>query len=219
MGVGGVHQPGYRSQDIIIKESDRDVDSGRHLLPGYKMTISCAGEIWAGVWFTGNNGPDGWAGYSTGSDSPLPGERPFSVLLKLNGSYQFVGTGKFLEFHDVRTPIIFRINDNTPGNGSGSFRCWFETTRSDPRLVIPGLPAALTAARGLPFRTLPSRILVGGGDGHAELRGGPLPRCPPAPSRVAASGPRFDGGLDTRLAAAGHPGALAARFRRHVHAR
>jgi hypothetical protein len=51
-------------------------------------------QVWAGVWFTGNNGPEGWVNWEAGPDSPLPYAAPFQLLGRLSGRYFEVGTGR-----------------------------------------------------------------------------------------------------------------------------
>jgi hypothetical protein len=67
---------------ISLREFDSDVDANVELQNGDWVDISVTGTIWAGVWFTGRNGPNGWPGWSASNDSPLPGVAPFGVLGK-----------------------------------------------------------------------------------------------------------------------------------------
>jgi hypothetical protein len=47
------------------------------------------------------------------------------MLAKLGGSYQYIGSGKTIDFRDGQSRLFLRINDNVPANGSGSFTCYF----------------------------------------------------------------------------------------------
>jgi hypothetical protein len=83
-------------------------------------------HIWAGVWFTGTNGPDGWAGTSASSDYPLGGVSRYSLIARIgNGSYRYVGSADRSFTNDKPgyvQRVRFRVNDNAPGNGNGAFR-------------------------------------------------------------------------------------------------
>lgn len=118
-------------EDVLVDvyESDLDVDTGVVLDEGEFCSISATGEIWAGVWFTGQNGPEGWG--STTQDKNFPLHRttlahPFSLLAKLGTGGDYVYAGKILNrlVNHTGEPqrVFLRINDDVPGNGSGSFR-------------------------------------------------------------------------------------------------
>jgi hypothetical protein len=85
-----------------------------------------ANQIWAGVWFTGRNGPEGWPGTSAPSYYPAPGAREYSLVARLgDGPYQYVGSSP-RTFTNTKSGYLqrvrLRVNDNTPGNGDGAFR-------------------------------------------------------------------------------------------------
>jgi hypothetical protein len=122
---GLVAYNGYNSQAITVRESNYDVDTGVDIPTNHRVVFSCSGSIWAGVWFTGNNGPEGWVNSPAGNDFPLPGSPSFGMLAKLGGSYQYIGTGKTTDFRDGQSRLFLRINDNVPANGSGAFTCYF----------------------------------------------------------------------------------------------
>ena len=112
---------------ITVAEWNSDVDTNVNLRNGDWVDISASGSIWAGVWFTGENGPNGWTGWSAGNDSPLPGTAPFSLLGKTaEDGYFFVGSSLRRTYRNEslgpgETRLALRINDDTPGNGSGAF--------------------------------------------------------------------------------------------------
>ena len=79
---------------MTVHESDYDVDTGVLLKNHDWIDILASGTIWAGVWFTGENGPEGWPGWSASNNSPLPGSAPFQLLGKTaEDGYFPVGTG------------------------------------------------------------------------------------------------------------------------------
>jgi hypothetical protein len=112
--------------DFWVNESDRDVDTGLYIQTGQRIVLSATGEIWAGVWLTGENGPQGWPGWSASPDSPLPFGAPFSLLARLDGRYLPVGTGREVIYRGPGSKLFLRINDNQPGNGSGAFQAHVE---------------------------------------------------------------------------------------------
>ena len=95
------------------------------LQPGETVTLAPTNAtIWAGVWFTGTNGPAGWntiarAGYGY----PLPGAREYSLIANKNSGWFYIGasTATITNTLGDPQPLRLRTNDNTPGNGSGAF--------------------------------------------------------------------------------------------------
>lgn len=112
---------------VPVTEFQADVDTGIQLKNGDWIDISASGNIWAGVWFTGENGPNGWTGWSAGNDSPLPGAPPFSLLGKTaEDGYFFIGSQMRRTYQNStlgpgETRLSLSINDNKHGNGSGAF--------------------------------------------------------------------------------------------------
>ena len=100
--VGGVRV--YPNDRVIITTN-----------PGYK--------IWSGVWFTGQNGPAGWNNIDCATKFPLPCSYPYSLIGQLNGQYFYVGEYYNKTRADLpsATDLYLRVNDDAPGNGSGSF--------------------------------------------------------------------------------------------------
>ncbi len=106
------------------KESDYDVNTGLTVKPGDSVQISCSGQIWAGVIFTGTNGPEGWNNINYNSKYPLPGTRPYMQLARLDQGYFQVGRGTSFVHTGAASMLYLRINDDTPGNGNGYFTCY-----------------------------------------------------------------------------------------------
>jgi hypothetical protein len=120
---------------ITVLESDEDVDTGILLRNNDWIDISASGSIWAGVWFTGENGPAGWRGSNAGNDFPLPGSAPFSLMGNTaEDGYFYIGDGLRRTYLNAtlgpgETRLYLRINDNSPGNGSGAFNVKIEVWR------------------------------------------------------------------------------------------
>jgi hypothetical protein len=116
---------------VQVREADTDVDAGIEVIWGDQITFTASGEIWAGVILTLPNGPDGWVGWAAGDDFPLPGANVYGLLARVGSTadapYFFVGSGMVGYYRPPQTTdsarIWLRINDNEPGNGSGSFDC------------------------------------------------------------------------------------------------
>ncbi len=97
------------------------VYSGVRLRRGQRANIACTGKIWAGVWLTGENGPEGWENTSANSNYPLPGARVFSAIGKVgSGAYFYVGQGTQRK---GTGRLYLSINDDEHNNGSGAFTC------------------------------------------------------------------------------------------------
>jgi hypothetical protein len=113
---------------LNVREGDALVDAGVDVRNGDWLDISVTGTIWAGVWFTGRNGPNGWFGYTANNDSPLPGVRPFSLLgHTAEDGYFLIGSSLRRTYQNAtlgpgQTRLAFEINDDRHGNGDGSFQ-------------------------------------------------------------------------------------------------
>ena len=119
---------------VTVRESDSDVDTGIILRNGDEYEfVEATGSIWAGVWLKDANGPGGWNNVDYDTKFPLHGgldpqnAHPYCLLGKLH-NYFFIGERRareryfyFGEFSDCK--LYLRVNDDTPGNGSGMFRC------------------------------------------------------------------------------------------------
>ncbi|HMV47695.1 MAG TPA: hypothetical protein PLD20_34725 [Blastocatellia bacterium] len=120
---------------ITVLERRQDVDTNILIQNNDWIDISVSGSIWAGVWFTGENGPQGWSGWGAGNDFPLPGSPPYSLLGKTaEDGYFFIGEGLRRTYMNAtlgpgQTRLFLRINDNIPGNGSGAFNVRIQVWR------------------------------------------------------------------------------------------
>ncbi|GAA1769853.1 hypothetical protein GCM10009712_17230 [Pseudarthrobacter sulfonivorans] len=123
-------QPLYEPLGLTVNESDPAVDTGLYIQPGQRVVISADGQIWAGVWATGTNGPEGWTGWSASANSPLPYQAPFALLARLDGRYFLVGRGASFIHRGGPSKLYLRINDDRPGNGWGSFQVRVEVYAS-----------------------------------------------------------------------------------------
>jgi hypothetical protein len=113
---------------INVGEGDGLVDANVEVMNGDEVDISVSGSIWAGVWFTGRNGPEGWVGWHAGNEWPLPGANLYSLLGHTAADgYFYVGRGRRWTYRNEslgsgRTRLEFEINDRAHGNGDGSFQ-------------------------------------------------------------------------------------------------
>jgi hypothetical protein len=120
---------------LTVGEWAEDVDSGIEVKNNDWLDISVSGTIWAGVWFTGRNGPEGWPGWNANADSPLPGSAPFGMLGKTaEDGYFWIGSGLRRTYLNETlgpgaTRLYFRINDDRPGNGNGAFQIHLQVWR------------------------------------------------------------------------------------------
>jgi hypothetical protein len=121
---------------IDVPESTRtDIATGIILRPGDEFALTGTGSIWAGVFFTGLNGPEGWNTIENNQNFPLHGTanaRPFSLIGRFsNEGYFYIGNGLGRRAFrgNANRELLLRINDNTPSNGSGAFRCLIEVWR------------------------------------------------------------------------------------------
>jgi endonuclease/exonuclease/phosphatase family metal-dependent hydrolase len=126
-------------REIIVRESDGDVDTGIDVGPGDEYAFEAWGSIWAGVAFTGRNGPQGWNYIDHDPKFPLhegDNAHPFSLLGRFAGlPYFYIGGGRARERYldpQVRR-LLLRINDDQPGNGSGEFYCRVQVWGDEPR--------------------------------------------------------------------------------------
>ena len=130
----------YEEQTRSVTEASSGQTYSLKFGAGQYAKVRCTGSIWAGVLFTFDNGPDGWADPAP-NHFPQPGYkggRSFSVI----GQYRYLnGTPASSYFHvgsDAMVPapntwsttyLTLRTNDDRPGNGSGSFTCTTERWR------------------------------------------------------------------------------------------
>ncbi|SRR6266536_2562210 len=118
-------------RQIQVNEGDYDVDTHMQVTSGDTIIFSAWGEIWAGVWFTGMNGPRGWDWTDPSPKFPLPGSHPFCLLGKLDTGYFYIGSYARLDETGDQGQLYLRINDDVPGNGSGAFQVAVQQYRND----------------------------------------------------------------------------------------
>jgi hypothetical protein len=107
-------------ETLAVPQNEYDVPVGIDAEDGDRVEVSADGQIWAGVPFTGKNGPEGWN--NTGNDNkfPLPNARVYGLLVKIGDKYTYVGRKRKV---NVRTggEVFLRINDDDPSTGNGEF--------------------------------------------------------------------------------------------------
>lgn len=115
---------------VTVPESENRVDTGVDVADGEFLEINASGKIWAGVWFAGENDPDG---VEVSHDRKYPlntGDwaRPYSLIafFENNGNESkpfFVGRyyGPVRQRPPFVGRLFLRTNDDTPGGGSGAF--------------------------------------------------------------------------------------------------
>jgi hypothetical protein len=112
----------HSSRQIQVNEKDWDVNTHIDVRRGDTLIFHAWGSIWAGVWFTGNNGPQGWTNRDNNPKFPLPGAHPYMLLGKLDTGYFEVGSYRRLDQTPNSGRLYLRINDDVPGNGNGAFQ-------------------------------------------------------------------------------------------------
>jgi hypothetical protein len=117
------------SRHVEVREGDSDVDTHLQVHRGDTLMFHATGSIWAGVWFTGLNGPKGWNNIDHDPKFPLPNTHPFCLLGKLDTGYFYVGDYARLDHLDDQGELYLRINDDVPGNGTGAFSCTVQVYR------------------------------------------------------------------------------------------
>ena len=114
---------------LTVRESDAEVDTGIDLQPGDEIAFEANGTIWAGVWLTGRNGPNGWDRVDHDTKFPLhegTSAHPFCLIGRFGDlPWFFVGERRDRERYagDRVRRLFLRTNDDTPGNGNGEFQC------------------------------------------------------------------------------------------------
>ena len=112
-------------QEESVAESSTGTVSSR-VAQGRTITVTAHDDIWAGNWFTGWNGADGWAGTRASSAYPLPGAPRYGLIGRLGyGPWRHIGRGP-VAFTNTTTgslqTLVLRVNDNVAGNGWGAFQ-------------------------------------------------------------------------------------------------
>ena len=118
------------SKQVQVNEGDWDVDTHMQVHQGDTLIFHAEGQIWAGVWFTGNNGPRGWNNISNDPKFKLPSSHPYCLLGKLDTGYFYVGDYNRIDNAPDQGELFLRINDDLPGNGSGAFQCLVQVYRN-----------------------------------------------------------------------------------------
>lgn len=110
-------------QAIPVRESDDLVDTHIQVNRGDTLIFQAGGQIWAGVWLTGNNGPNGWNNIDNDLKFPLPGSHPYCLLGRLDNGPFYIGSTLRIDSADDQGELYLQINDDVHGNGSGAFTC------------------------------------------------------------------------------------------------
>jgi hypothetical protein len=121
-------------RDVTVPENAAAVPTGIRLRPGDDFELDAGGRIWAGVPFTGENGPNGWDRIEYDRKFFLTGQpngHPFCLLGQLgrDGAYFFIGEHRDRQRYrgEETYELFLRVNDDAPGNGSGAFQCRVKT--------------------------------------------------------------------------------------------
>jgi hypothetical protein len=112
----------------VPESATTPVDTGIDLHADQDVEFTGVGSIWAGVWFTGENGPEGWEDrIETKPNSPMHNTadaHPFALIGRVGGTAWFlIGRSRGRQRTGVTGRLELWINDDTPKNGSGEFRC------------------------------------------------------------------------------------------------
>ena len=117
----------------VSERTEGDTSTGIILQPGDEFQLTGKGLIWAGVWLTGLNGPEGWEDWLAEPGSPRTGIAPFSLIGRFEdeSSYFLIGRELTRRQFPLDSPkqLMLKINDDTPNNGSGAFRCRVQVWR------------------------------------------------------------------------------------------
>jgi hypothetical protein len=120
---------GETTPAINVEEASYDNDTTLEIRQLDYLIFSATGSIWAGVWLTGENGPQGWNNFDNDRKFPLPGSHPYCLLGRLDGRYFYVGRGLTTFYRGRGSRLSLRTNDDRPGNGSGAFQCTIQQFR------------------------------------------------------------------------------------------
>lgn len=94
--------------------------SSLSLLTGDSVVVTAEGDIWAGVWLTRANGPEGWTDDPAPTGYPVPGAPKYCLIARVGGGSWFeVGSAHTLTAREIGAGgrLVFGINDDVPGNG------------------------------------------------------------------------------------------------------
>jgi hypothetical protein len=109
------------TREVTVRESDGLVDTHIVVQEGDTLIFEADGTIWAGVWLTGSNGPQGWNNVDNDPKFPLPGSHPYCLLGVLDTGPFFIGSYARLDHTAFQGELHLEINDDAHGNGSGAF--------------------------------------------------------------------------------------------------
>jgi hypothetical protein len=121
---------------VEITEADGAAGTGLTFSVFGSVDVTCTGTIWAGVWFTGRNGPEGWTNRLAPADHgyPMAGAPRYGVVARFrqpggtqSGQFFYIGThnrfGVLPPAGLTTATLDLFINDDVPGNGNGAFSC------------------------------------------------------------------------------------------------
>ncbi|HEU5321583.1 MAG TPA: DUF2934 domain-containing protein [Methylomirabilota bacterium] len=149
--------------DVAVREVDGDPSTAIIVRNGESVAIDAvSGDIWAGVFLTGRNGPNGWDDrieYDTKFPyHGFPDAHPYCLLAKFK-NYVFVGsrglasTRYFVDPEidpNAECPLVLRVNDDAPGNGNGAFQCRVRVWKipdNGAQPVLVEVPTSMVAGR------------------------------------------------------------------------
>jgi hypothetical protein len=106
---------------LTVPQNEYDVPVDIEAEDGDRLEISADGQIWAGVLFTGKNGPEGWTNTAVDSKFPAPNARAYGLLVKVGHDYMYVGRKRRINVRNGGGEVFMRINDDDPSSGNGEF--------------------------------------------------------------------------------------------------
>jgi hypothetical protein len=120
-----------QSRVVQVAEGDSTVDTHMQVQRGDTLIFHAWGSIWAGVWFTGTNGPRGWNWIDHDPKFPLKSSHPFCLFGRLDNGPFYIGDDMRLDETADQGTLLLEINDDVHGNGSGAFHCLVQQYRND----------------------------------------------------------------------------------------
>jgi hypothetical protein len=107
----------YKVYESAGQVNTKSVKAGQHV----RVSANAQQQIWAGMAFSGKNGPAGWTSLGN-SQTPAPSMRAFSLLAKIGPKYYYVGNGTTSDIIAEQDGCVeLWINDDVVNNGSGYF--------------------------------------------------------------------------------------------------
>ena len=122
-------------QVVSVPENSPGVATGIVCEPGDEVALTGTGTIWAGVLFTGVNGPEGWLNRSADPSMPYANKsdaHPYALIGRFGGDPYFsigILAPRRAYASTSAQQLTLRTNDDTPGNGSGAFQCRVQVWR------------------------------------------------------------------------------------------